>query len=87
MLTKNIVKKFRPIWKLKKPPIKFKRSIRIAPKHEFKISLNATFSGTIKILQRTKRIHKPDKYVKTLINSKIYSPRTSLFVHCMNIKI
>ena len=69
ILTKNIVKKLRPIWKLKKPPIKFiPKSIR-APIIELSKSLSISFNGTMKILQITNITHKPAIYVKTLINS------------------
>ena len=69
ILTKIIVKKFRPIWKLKIFPIRLIIRIIAAPIKEFNKSLNIIFNGTINILQRTKIIHKPDIYVKILISS------------------
>ena len=53
ILTNMIVKKFKPIWKLKRPPIKFISSISIIPIKEFKKSLPITLSGSMNILQST----------------------------------
>lgn len=69
MLTNIMVKKFKPMWKLNKFPIKFITRIMTAPINEFSKSLSMTFRGTIKILQSTNIMHKPARYVKTLISS------------------
>lgn len=60
MLINIIVKKFIPMWKLKKLPIKLIRSISITPIKEFKKSLKINLSGNIKILHRTNIIQSPE---------------------------
>ncbi len=60
MLTKIIVKKFKPIWKPKRPPIKFISKIIMAPIKEFKNSLNTNFNGNMKILHNTNIIQSPE---------------------------
>ena len=60
ILTKIIVKKLSPIWKLKKPPIRFISSIKPAPMNEFNISFTMNFSGTMKILHSTNMMHRPE---------------------------
>ncbi len=60
ILTNIIVKKFRPIWKLKRPPIKLIIKIISAPIKEFKNSLNINLSGNIKILHNTNIIKSPE---------------------------
>lgn len=60
ILTNIMVKKLSPIWKLKKPPIKLIIRIITAPNKELSKSFSIAFNGTIKILQRTKRIQSPE---------------------------
>ena len=60
-LTKIIVKKLSPIWKLKDVPIKFIINIIKAPIIEFKKNFIINFKGTMKILHRMKIIHNPAK--------------------------
>ena len=60
MLINIIVKKFSPIWKLKKLPIKLISKIRITPIKEFKKTLKTNLSGKIKILHKTKIIQSPE---------------------------
>lgn len=60
-LTKIIVKKLRPMWKLKKPPMKLIIKRIKAPNIELSKSLNIAFSGTMKILQSTNMIQRPER--------------------------
>lgn len=60
-LTNNIVKKLRPIWKLKKPPTKLIIKIIKAPITELSKSLNIAFKGTMKILQSTNIMQRPER--------------------------
>lgn len=61
MLTKRIVIKFKPIWKLKYSPTKLIIYNIIAPINELAKSFNINFNGTIKILHNMNRIHIPVK--------------------------
>lgn len=69
ILTNIIVKKLRPILNPKRLPTKLKIIIINAPSTELSKSLIIAFKGTIKILQRTNKIQRPEIYVKTLISS------------------
>lgn len=60
-LTNRIVKKLRPIWKLKKLPIKLITKMIKAPNIELSKSLNIAFNGTMKILQSTNMIQRPER--------------------------
>lgn len=60
-LTDKIVKKLRPIWKLKKPPTKLISKMIKAPNIELSKSLNIALNGTIKILQSTNIIQRPER--------------------------
>ena len=70
ILTKIIVKKFSPIWKLNNWPIKLIIRMIKAPIKELMKSFIINFNGTIKTLHSTNIIHKPEIYVKILISSK-----------------
>lgn len=59
-LTNIIVKKFKPIWKLNRPPIRLMSKISIVPIKEFKKSLKINLSGNIKILHSTNIMQSPD---------------------------
>ena len=60
-VTKRIVIKFTPIWKLKYPPIKLIRNKITLPINELANSFNINFSGTINILHNTNKMHIPVK--------------------------
>ena len=68
-LTNIMVKKLSPIWKEKKLPTKLITRIITAPIKELRNSFIITFNGTMKILQSTKIMARPEIYVKILISS------------------
>ena len=69
ILTNIMVKKFNPMWKLNRLPIKFINSNIPAPINEFKNNLATNLSGKINILHNTKIMQSPDRYVNILITS------------------
>ena len=60
ILTNIMVKKFKPIWKLKSLPIELIISIITQPIKEFRKSLAISFNGNEKILHNTKIMQRPE---------------------------
>lgn len=66
------VAKFKPIWKLNAPPIKFIINISPPPKIEFNISLLIAFNGTENIFPIIQKTAMHPKIINIFVISKFY---------------
>ena len=80
MPIKILVKKFKPIWKLKFAPTKLIIQISKPPKKELNTNFKIFLIGTIKILPKINKKHIQAKYVITFISIKKSIPFLKAYI-------